>query len=1009
MVVSQQQQHKSQFKFQWEYLLATAVLSSCSAFLISSLAATKPERYSQLIVGAITWNSGLKQPDYVLLFSLVIGFFVIYIGLDKLSQAIRRINGEPAETAFRSLLVYALIPGGMVIGRILVALDQNIVEFLVASLAICSLTILFATVLAAKRLPVVDPQEYTEAIGGSLLVVLFSSLMGSTIAFAIGRIAPAWQFVNSGPIAWLSVAMAVLLWIPLGYSWVKQSQSLTRLRSKVRFLLWVAQATFPLFFLVLLPDLAMIGGVKAYSYTFTLALPILISLCSIIVFVDWLRRFESPFKSELGRSVFSAISPIGMIALLLYMKAPIQGLTLLVDDYHVGEFLLPWHLWQHFKILPFWDYEPARGLINYVPGMLANIFYGDTAVAYQSVFFSAVWILPFLGITFGALYQTIGLMPAFLSCLLMPMNTGLNEHDCLMVVVLCILGQTFLARAWTRWLMIWAILGICLILVAPAQALLLLLSTLPLVGFALFQALRKERKTFRSAAGMGIAILLLGSWLTPLGKMLFGAVRYVIEQSAINSTAHGIAWSESLNKNLVLSYPLWETIRSAWIPIGILAGLFVLKALVDKGWSERSRYLVFGLPILLLTILLIPRAAGRIDPGGLSRLGIASTMAVCLFLPIILLTAYGPTKKARSLFIVAFLGGVLIGMPLPVPLFAKPAQVVNMDVSKLKNADALGLPNLAHTLIDPIQFARLAKIKPVLAAVVDPGETYLDLTNHNAQYFYLGYRFPIQGSALYNLPHHNQQIRAVKTLEVDPPPIVLASAENLIFDGGPASLRAHLLYRYVVEHYTPVKIESFIYLVRPDRLPRLLAQFPTATGTAGSAERLDLLDEIFKIQDLQAIPRAWGASFETLKSELQLVKQIPQTTIPRTNDLEKAESTDYRDTGPTPFIVYDIGDLKLNGRDAGVLVFDLEVAHRTKPIGMKVYWGSQTTGVPSEKTGVQFSARNGKIVVPLDAAPRWLLAEGVNAIQINLLGLPPGQRFSIKNVALFQRTGIGNL
>jgi hypothetical protein len=112
---------------------------------------------------------------------------------------------------------------------------------------------------------------------------------------------------------------------------------------------------------------------------------------------------------------------------------------------------------------------------------------------------------------------------------------------------------------------------------------------------------------------------------------------------------------------------------------------------------------------------------------------------------------------------------------------------------------------------------RLRNLDAVLSQVVRDGETYLDMTNRNAHYFYLGKQPPIEVGALYNLPNSAQQARAVRELAENPPPIILAQARNISHDGGSNALRAHLVYRFVVENYIPVAIGQHIYMVRPDR------------------------------------------------------------------------------------------------------------------------------------------------------------------------------------------------
>lgn len=1004
------------FSLHWEYILTAAVLSGGIAFLASNLAALNPESYSQLIVGNITWNRGLKQPDYVLLFSLVGSFLTIYLGFHTLSQYICKYNGESAEFSFRQILVYSLLPCGILLGKVLVRTDdvssEVALEFLLGSILLIVLTIGLATLLVFKRLPDISSQDYIETVGGSLLFVFFSLFAGSALSFAVGRIHLAWQPTDLNQVLVLSGIGALLLWSLLLSIWLKPFRDLTVLRPKLRFLLWAVQAFLPLFFLVLLPTPWIIGTKKLYGYSFTYALPLLIIVVVVIAYVDWLRRFKAPFQLKAKSALFSAVSPVGLIGLLLYMKATNTGAEAIsTDGYHWGEFLLPWWLLKNFGEIPFWDYEPARGFVNYYAGLLANLFFGDTASAYSiaSVTGNALWILPYLSISFLAMFSIIGLMPAFLACLLMPMGNGLSEIDCITTAAVCGLGTTLFARQWSRWLLTWGMTSVAMLLFAPGQSGLLVLATLPIAAFALFKAVRKEGKRLFLTAVGGIPIFLLLCLVTPLGKMLVGAIRYAVEQSSINSIAHGIAWSSSAGSNPVLSYWLWEVIRTSWILVGMLSGLLLLQVVVDKAWAERYRYAVFGIPILLLTILFIPRAAGRIGPGDLSRLGLMSTWTICLLLPIVLITAYGQRRKALSLIVVAFLGSILVGIPVPESLFGKPARSIDVKSLDYTESDNLGLPNLAHTLIDPAQRERLRSIKAVLSAVIDPGETYLDLTNRSANYFYLGYPPPTAAGAVYNMPHRNQQLRALQRLNAAPPPIVLASADNILHDGGPVSLRAYLLYRYVVERYIPVKVEKFIYLVRPDRLQRLVAQQPQSAGNTAATltldedEKLKLLDQVFRVVDLQKIPRSWGESFESLKSALRPVKEIDAATSVELHSVKKTGQNTYQIVDKDPFIVFNVEKLNLNGRDAGVLAFDFSSDSRRVPVILKVYWGSRSTGAPSENTVVHFSAKQGKVIVPLDAAPRWLLAEGIKTVRVDVAEPAPCSTFSISNVTLFQR------
>ncbi len=1005
----------NQFIFHWEHIFTALFLSGVVAAIASMIASLKPQRYSQLIAGNLAWRLGSKQPDYVLLFSFVISFFLIYGGLRSLASYVLRANGAVAERSLRQLLIYSLLPFSILLGGVLVDPNKIVLEtaleVVILSLLFVLLTIGFAVALAVKRVQNLSNQDYLNGVGGSLLYLLFALLAGSALTLFVGRVNLGWQLDKSGQVAIVSGVGFALLGGLLVKVWGRLSAEPTVFLSRLRFLLWAVQGFFPLFFFILVPTPWSMSDGKYYGQPITLPLIFLLTAMVVVAYIDWFLRFKKSACISDVTSVFSVVSPLCLIALLLFIKSQATEVNAIpADDYHWGEFLLPWWLFQSFHYIPFWDYEPARGLINYVPGFLANLFFGNSAffgAAFSwttGIYANPFLLLPYLSLGFLVVSQTIGTLPAFLAFLLMTSSNGVSEIDTVVTVCLCLWGNLFLKRQWSPWLAIWAVTGIAFLLFAPGQAGLLLLSTSPLAAFALVQALRKERRSLISLTCGGSFLLGLLLWLTPLGKMLFGALRYAIEQSSINSIAYGIRWASSHDTNPNLSYSLWEVMRTSWILVGLVAGLLLFRAIVDKTWAVRGRYAVFAIPIVLLTVLFIPRAAGRIDPGVFSRLGIASVWSVCLLLPIVLITALEPHRKALSLMVVAVLGGMLVGLPSSEPLMSRPVRTIEVSSLPLVNGSQVGFPMMGDRVIiySAKQLKRLRQIKRVLQVALNPGETYLDLTNHGADYFYLGYPPPIQAGAVYNLPHRNQQLRAIANLDAAPPPIALMAAQNIEHDGGTLALRSHLLYRYVVAHYVPVKIEGLIYGVYPDRLARLQSLLtPSSPSDVMPSAALNLLDQAFLTQNLLRLPRSWGQSFDTLKSELQLVQQISDA-IPVLTSVERTGTT-YRVTGRDPHIDFDVSSLKLNGRDAGILAFDFLSDSQSAASTLEFYWSSESGGNLSEKTVIRFSAKQGKVIVPLDAAPRWLLAKGIKTIRFDVAD-PAPSAFSLSHIELFQRS-----
>jgi hypothetical protein len=1033
MVSDKHPDRPSQFSFHWEYILTSLLLAGIIAATASWLSALKPEQYFQFIVGNIAWSMKVKRPDYILLFGVFVGFFISYIGLHYLSKFIHKWNGESAEVAFRQLLAYSLLPFGMLLGKVFVTPDDLILktndtvleialEMFGLSLISILLVVGLAIALVIQRGPNISYQEYIDSIGGSLLFIVFSCLCGIALVFAIGRIHLPWQLKDGSQVAIVVGIGTLLLSLLLVRIWLELPRDFRLFRQRLCFLLWAIQGFFPLFFLILLPTPWSSEKGIFYGSPISMALVLLIVCVTVLSGIDWFRQHQSMLNlnEELSSSssIFRVLSTPCLLGFLLFVKAYGSGVPeIWQDEYHSGEILLPWWLWQKFHIIPFWDYEPSRGLVNYVPGLLASLFFDGTAASSIGVFASSVMMLPYLALALVAIARTIGLLPAFLACLLMPTANAASEIDVILTVALCGLGSYFLKQHWSRWLLAWGATGIAVLLFAPGQGGLFILSTLPLAGFALWQAIRKERQTlFR---GIGPEVLILGvlCLITPLGKMLFGAIRYGVEQSSINSVAHGVVWSASIGTNPVLNYSLWEVLRTSWVLVGLVAGLLLFRATVDKTWTERYHYAVFGIPIVLLSVLFIPRAAGRIDAGGLSRLGSLSIWVTCLLLPILLVLAFGEKRKGFSLIMVAFLGSMLVGIPIPGGLLAKPVRNLNVQQLEFTAGAEVNLPMLGKGVVDPNQLASLRRIKAVLDGVLDSNETYLDLTNHNARYFYVERPVPIQSGAAYNLAHRNQQLRAVQRLEANQIPIVLISADNLNFDGS-ASLRSYLIYRYVVQHYIPVRVGDYIYLVRPDRLEQFQTRLATTVNGVDIGEvtvsnslddRLKMLDQSFYVADLKKIPRSWGQSFETLQTELRSPKVVDDTVPVELQAVKKIAPTQYRITGAMPSIRFDLSQWQLNGRDAGILAFEFEQESGGAPSVMEVSWGSRTIPASGQGSRMRFSVKQGKVLVPLDAAPRWLLAEGITTLELKLLKPVSYSTFSLSNVALFQRTRLEDL
>jgi hypothetical protein len=120
------------------------------------------------------------------------------------------------------------------------------------------------------------------------------------------------------------------------------------------------------------------------------------------------------------------------------------------------------------------------------------------------------------------------------------------------------------------------------------------------------------------------------------------------------------------------------------------------------------------------------------------------------------------------------------------------------------------------------------------------------------------------------------------------------------------------------------------------------------------------------------------------------------------NSLIATHDGSYDVSGADPSIEYTTGGL--SGRNAGLLAFDFRCLQPTKPgfwPAIIISW-TATEGTSNQNNTLRFSTRDGRQVVPMDAFPRWLLAENISEFKIGIADGTCG-RFTISDVTLMQR------
>ena len=268
----------------------------------------------------------------------MISSFLIYWVLYALAVCVLKTNGAAAESSLRQLLIYALLPFGILLGQAIVSSDKIVLETALEILGLSLLFVLlmigFAIALAVKRVQNLSAQDHINWVGGSLLYLLVALLAGSALTLFVSRVNPNWQLEESGQVAIVSGIGLVLLSWPLAQTWWQLLAKPTMFFSRLRFLLWAVQGFLPLLFFILVPTPWSTDGDKYHGQSTTVALLFLLSGLVAATHVDWFVRLKK-FAHTDAASIFSVVSPLGLVAVLLFVKSQaIEATAMPLDDYH---------------------------------------------------------------------------------------------------------------------------------------------------------------------------------------------------------------------------------------------------------------------------------------------------------------------------------------------------------------------------------------------------------------------------------------------------------------------------------------------------------------------------------------------------------------------------------------------------------------------------------------------------------------------------------------------------
>ncbi len=1002
--------------------------------------------YHEFVVGLTSWGNKGKEADF-LAFYILIGLTLCIYAFFQLVISRDADSGNHLAETVRSLIWLTFLPLAFWFGSLLV--DPRRVGLPVVWAISAIVLVVFLISVACRREPRIDSEKLFRVCSLFFVAALLCLFVGLTFVQITSLVMG--NFWSAKSVDLCLVVTIVLGMIPLFLLWFKFGLSVSLERFSVRYLLFLQIPLPLLFFTVLPPRLVYLSKLQDYQW------PVLLILCLFVcILIAWRELFLRGCKlwnsSSLSSHPFAnKFSPLCLMGIAIFIAVRSSGVpTFFADDFHLGEQLIPWQQLVEFGKIPYIDFAPVHGLMPLIIGCFNWLFYDGT----MANLINSTNLLQAVGcgITFLTIYYLAGVPSALFCSFLFSSQFFGSAFDRLLFLApaVFILAYPELYKNRNKWLLVWLGIASFMALYNPSAGGAFCVGTAP---FALWQAvyLYRENRPVFLRIGFCSALLLIAVLALPMSReILLGYLTFIAENGATNTVAHGIPLSMSIgstpfDSGLLSNFVIFEFFRLAWIPVLLLGGFLALRLLANDQEGSKGSKLFLLLSSILIFVILSIWSLGRIDSGAASRTGAVSFVLFGLFLPVFLVATQKKNLPLVFVFLAVFGGifGALFNFQdhfnaRQLGQRAIRSNTIPGGMLKVSGAE-VGMTNLGLIYADPARLHEVKDFRNSLSQVISEDQTYFDLTNKQAHYFFGNKAVPALYSATFNVVNRKQQGRILGQLRAAPPAAVVIQP-SMNFDGFSSSLRSFYLYRNFVLNYNPVQVGKSTFMVNKSS--------SAFQGAATGTDKKRILSEVFAHYDLRAIPANWGRSWDEVLSEINKVAEIDLDSFVELNNVESLGTGIFKITEPlfdevfylrsypdvtsavvagnlksgfqhyqmygkgegrlpnenfqAPFVNYDLSKLNISGREVDFVVLEISSVTDSKPIKELVLrWSADGEWAAN---AVRFEIQGNRLVVPLSSFPDWLLATRLEILQVS--APKELKSFEIKQISLWRRNDI---
>jgi len=948
------------------------------------------QKYTDLIVGNITWVNFYKSFDYIIVYLFFTVFLTSWLFLTVWFNRISSVDStnNANEPNKPNNIILNIVLGCLSFSLTLyVILPKNLfpsIEFIITSL-VATIGFIYYLKIEVKSK---DFAELSKKFGFVCIAVLFVYFSVIALLVVINNRFP-FFFLSHGYlvkiIAHLIMIMGAVVLIYVLFNYDKISNNFL-----VKIMLGT-QVLIPLLLIILANGYYNRNGeLLGNNIPVTTKIFILIiSFCLVLYNLQAFIRFKEHETFPLFNNLILWPSVVSISGFLAYDVPPFNAFVR--DDFHLGELILPWQQIVEFGQEMYSGFVSVQGLMGVLYGGINKLLFEGTASSFPLAYnffgvavacISAFFLCRLVGNAWGLVFSFV-LLPS-------------SDRLFMLLPVLFILAHKKLIAHPIKWLFIWLCLSIIHILYNPSIGLALFVAFMPIAGLMISKiSFQSSIKKFWLDHWKSIlfAIGSIGLGLIILTPIMIKILTFIRDNGSANTVAYGIGllqynnipdWFPHWTPWKGINKLVWETFRTGgWVLGSLVLWYLFLRNLIQKNGQVKNTALtpegIISLVGLVFLILLIPYSMGRIDPPALSRPGHASMLTIGTFLPLVLIMRND--FRQNAVLTVAIIG-VLLGLRMSLN-YQSPGQWLYRAVEKIPvpteaiyiEGDKIGLPKLGKGFILPEKLNEIQTLKKITDKFLQEGETYFDLTNRSVLYFALDKKVPSLYSADYLAANYEIQQKMLKAIEKEKPPLVWLGP-SIRHDGGPASLRTYRVYRWLVKQdYVYYESEGFQFLVRRDRYNEL--KMPRLS----EADTLAGLSKVFHLNDLQSIPLAWGQNMTFLNPRFKMGKfSLVQST---TNNINLKENGWARVNGSDPYITWDLKQYLIGSEyDYAEITIKFK-EHNNNQFRGQVFWAEPKENFSEEKS-FRFNVKEGTILIPLGSNPYWLKSRRIGKFRFDI-------------------------